>query len=99
MKVIFSEEDKEFQKLHRRMDRFDAVIAEYLRSNRKTVEELAKKVGCDPSSLWRYRRKEEYFKKAPLEIIAGCLRMANVSNENLRFILGLPTGRSTADEN
>ena len=99
MKVIFSEEDKEFQKLRRRMDRFDAVVAEYLRSNRKTVEELAKKVGCDPSSLWRYRRKEEYFKKAPLEIVAGCLRMANVSNENLRYILGLPIGRSTVDEN
>lgn len=99
MKVIFSEQEKENERIRKRMDRFDAVVAEYLRSNRKTVEYLSKKVGCDPSSLWRYRRKEEYFKKAPLEIVAGCLRVANVSNENLRYILGLPTGRGIADEN
>lgn len=89
MKVIFSESDRENDKLRKRMDRFDAVVHEYLRSNRKTVEELAAKVGCDPSSLWRYRRKIEYFKKAPLDIVAGCLKLANVSNENLRYILGL----------
>lgn len=99
VKVIFSEQEKELERVRRRMDRFDAVVAEYLRSNRKTVEYLSKSVGCDPSSLWRYRRKEEYFKKAPLDVVCGCLRMANVSNENLRYILGLPTGRSTADEN
>ena len=86
MKVIFSDEEK-------RMDRFDAVINEYLRSNRKTVEYLAAKVGCDPSSLWRYRRKVEYFRKAPLSVVANCLRMANVSNHDLRYILGLPTGQ------
>ncbi len=89
MKVIFSEEERANEKLRKRMDRFDAVVHEYLRSNRKTVEELAMKVGCDPSTLWRYRRKIEYFKKAPLEIVANCLRLANVSNENLRYILGL----------
>ena len=90
VKVIFSDEEK-------RMDRFDSVIHEYLRSNRKTIEYLANKVGCDPSSLWRYRRKVEYFKKAPLSVVANCLRMANVSNQDLRYILGLPTGK--ADEN
>lgn len=95
MKVMLSEKDKEEEKLRKRMDRFDSVVHEYLRSNRKTVEELSLKVGCDPSSLWRYRRKVEYFQKAPLEIIASCLRLANVSNENLRYILGLPTGRIT----
>ena len=77
MKVIFSESEREEEKVRKRMDRFDAVIHEYLRSNRKTVEELAMRVGCDPSSLWRY------------DIVAGCLRLANVSNENLRYILGL----------
>lgn len=86
MKNIFSDEEK-------RMDRFDAVINEYLRSNRKTVEYLANKVGCDPSSLWRYRRKVGYFRKAPLSVVANCLRMANVSNHDLRYILGLPTGQ------
>lgn len=90
MKIIFSDEEK-------RMDRFDSIIHEYLRSNRKTIEYLANKAGCDPSSLWRYRRKVEYFKKAPLSVVANCLRMANVSNQDLRYILGLPTGK--ADEN
>lgn len=89
MKVIFSEKDKEDEKIRKRMDRFDSVVHEYLRSNRKTVEELCQKLGCDPSSLWRYRRKIEYFRKAPLDVIATCLRLANVSNDNLRYILGL----------
>lgn len=77
-----------------RMDRFDAIIHEYLRSRRKTVEYLAEQVGCDPSTLWRYRRKVEYFRKAPVDVVASCLRFANVSNENLRYVLGLPTGKS-----
>lgn len=81
----------------RRMDRFDSMIHEYLRANRKTVEYLANKVGCDPSSLWRYRRKISCFRKAPLDIVAGCMRVANASNETIRYILGLPTGK--ADEN
>ena len=86
MKNVFSDEEK-------RMDRFDAVIHEYLRSNRKSMEYLAEKVGCNTSSLWRYRRKVEYFRKAPLSVVANCLRIANVSNQDLRFILGLPTGQ------
>ena len=89
MKVIFTEQDKELERLRKRMDRFDAVVHEYLRANHKTVEQLCEKAGCDPSSLWRYRKKVEYFKKAPLEVVCVCLRSANVSNENLRYILGL----------
>jgi len=89
MKVIFSEKDREEERLRKRMDRFDSVVHEYLRANRKTVEDLCMRIGCDPSSLWRYRRKIEYFKKAPLNIVCSCLRIANVSNENLRYILGL----------
>lgn len=87
MKVIFSDDEK-------RMDKFDAMICEYLRSNRKSVEYLAEKVGCNPSSLWRYRRRVEYFRKAPINVIAGCMRMANASNETIRYILGLPTGKA-----
>lgn len=86
MKVLCSNDEK-------RMDRFDAIIHEWLRANRKTTGYLAEKVGCDQSSLWRYRRKIEYFKRAPLEIIANCLRTVNVSNQDLRYILGLPTGQ------
>ena len=80
--------------IEKRMDRFDSVIHEYLRSNRKTVEYLADKVGCSPSSLWRYSRRIEYFSKAPLDIIGGVFRMANVSNEDIRYILGLPYGKN-----
>ena len=78
--------------IEKRMDRFDAMVHEYLRSNRKTVEYLSDKIGCDPSSLWRYRRRVDYFQKAPLFVIGGCMRMANASNETIRYILGLPTG-------
>lgn len=98
MKALLTEQDREQVRLCKRMDRFDAIVHEYLRSSRKTIEELSEKVGCDPSSLWRYRRKVEYFRKTPLEIVCACLRAANVSNEDLRYILGLPTGKS-ANEN
>ncbi len=96
MKVAFSEREKELKKLQRRMDEFDKVVNEYLRSNRKTVKYLSEKVGCDPSSLWRYRRVEKYFQNAPFDVICSCLRMANASNEQIRIICGLPTGM--ADE-
>ncbi len=79
--------------INKRMDRLDAVIHEYLRSNRKTVEYLAEKVGCAPSTIWRYRRRTEFFRKMPLDILGGIFRMANVSNEDMRYILGLPTGK------
>lgn len=98
MKVIFTQEDREQEKLRKRMDRFDSVIHEYLRSNRKTIEELSNRIGCDPSSLWRYRRKVEYFQKAPFDLICTCLRLAQVSNENLRYIMDLPMNRSKFDE-
>lgn len=80
--------------VEKRMDRFDSLIHEYLRAKQKTVEYLAEQVGCDPSTLWRYRKKENYFQRAPLDVVAGCLRFVNVSNEDLRYILGLPTGKA-----
>ena len=91
MKGAFSEEEK-------RMDRFDAVICEYCRHNKKTVEYLAEKTGCSPASLWRYRTQVDSFHKAPLFVISGCLRMVNVSNVDLRYILGLPTGQRDGEE-
>ncbi len=93
--MIFS--DKETDKTRKRMDRLDAIIHEYLRSQRKTMDYISEKIGCAPSSLWRYSRRIEYFQKMPLEILGGVCRYANVSNEDLRYILGLPTGK--ADEN
>ena len=83
--------------MERRMDRFDAVITEYLRSNRKTTEYLADRIGCSTATLWRYRTQILSFERAHLAVIANCFRIANVSNEDLRYILGLPTGK--ADEN
>ena len=81
----------------KQMDRFDSIIHEFLRKNRKSISYLAEKVGCNPSSLWRYRNRLDSFEKIPLDILCGCFRIANVSNENIRFILGLPTG--THDDN
>lgn len=99
MKVIFSEVTREEERLRKRMDRFDSVVHEYLRSTRMTVDELAKRAGCNASSLWRYRKRPEYFRKAPLDVVATCLRLGNVSTENLRYILGLPTGKANTDDN
>lgn len=99
MKVIFSEVAREEERLRKRMDRFDSVVHEYLRSTRMTVDELAKRAGCNASSLWRYRKRPEYFRKAPLDVVATCLRLGSVSNENLRYILGLPTGKANIDDN
>lgn len=96
MKVIFSEGEKEREKLQLRMDRFDAVLCEYCRKYRKSVEQVAQKVGCSTASLWRYRTQIESFRKAPLDVVANCFKLMNISNHDLRFILGLPTGK--ADE-
>ena len=83
--------------LERRRDRFDRVITEHLRSGRKTTEELSEQVGCSLTSLWRYRYTEQGFQKMPLSVFADCARYADISNEDLRVILGLPTGKR--DEN
>lgn len=94
MKMTFLDNDKELALLEKRMDRFDSIIHEYCRHYRKSVESLAEKVGCSTASLWRYRTQVDSFKKAPFDIICKCLKIANVSNENLRYILGLPTGKT-----
>lgn len=92
MKLIFSESDRKQEKLRQRMDRFDAIVCEYCRHNRKSVEELSEKLGCSSASLWRYRTKVKSFEKMPLEVAAGCFRLSSASNQDIRYILGLPTG-------
>lgn len=79
--------------IDKRRDAFDRIISEFIRKNRKTTMYVAKKIGCDTSSLWRYRKKTEYFKRMPLDILAESLKLANTSNEDIRIILGLPTGK------
>ena len=93
MKNIFSERDKHQEQLRKQMDRFDSIVCEYCRYYRKSVETVAQKVGCSTASLWRYRTQVESFRKAPIDVISGCLKLANVSNQDLRYILGLPTGQ------
>ena len=88
-KVILSQSDREADEMFKRMDLFDAVVKEYLRSQRKTVEELCTNLEIDVSTLWRYRRQQLYFKKAPFDVICRCLKLARVDNETLRFICGL----------
>lgn len=78
--------------LERRRDRFDRIISEYLRSSKQTTEYLSEKIGCSLTSLWRYRYTTKGFQKMPIDIFARCARYANISNEDLRFILALPTG-------
>jgi hypothetical protein len=77
----------------RQMDRFDAMITEYLRSSKRSINYLCEKTSCSPSSLWRYRTKVEAFQKMPLQVLMLCFRYANASNEEIREILGLPTGK------
>ena len=88
-KVILTEEAKRTEKLAKRMDRFDSVVNEYLRVNHYTTADLAFQLGINPSTLWRYRKRPEYFAKAPFDVISNALRLANCNNETLRYICGL----------
>ena len=88
-KVILTEEARNKAKLDRRRDRFDAVVVEYLRSTHYTTSDLAFQLGINQSSLWRYRKKTSAFEKAPFGVITETLRLANCSNETLRYICGL----------
>lgn len=79
----------EEEKLARRMDKFDSIVTEYLRSTGFTTDELAMKLGVNKSSLWRYRKQPYAFGKAPFAVITKAMRLAQVSNEILRTICGL----------
>ncbi len=88
-KVLLTEEAKRTEKLRKRMDRFDAVVNEYLRANHYTTADLAFQLGINCSTLWRYRKRPEYFAKAPFEVVAKALQLANCNNETLRYICGM----------
>lgn len=88
-KVLLTEEAKRTDKLAKRMDRFDSVVNEYLRANHYTTSDLAFQLGINPSTLWRYRKRPEYFAKAPFDVVSNALRLANCNNETLRYICGL----------
>lgn len=88
-KIILTEEGKRKERLAKRMDKFDSVVNEYLRKNRYTTGDLAFQLGIDCSTLWRYRNRPEAFAKAPFVVVTDALRLANCSNETLRYICGL----------
>lgn len=79
----------EQEKLAKRMDKFDSIVTEYLRSSGYTTDELAMKLGVNKSSLWRYRKQPYAFGKAPFAVITKAMRLAQVNNEILRTICGL----------
>ena len=79
----------EEEKLARRMDKFDAVVNEYLRSSGYSMDELSIKLGVNKSSLWRYRKQTHAFYKAPFGVVTKVLSLAHVSNDILRIICGL----------
>lgn len=79
----------EEEKLARRMDKFDAVVTEYLRSSGYSTDELSMKLGVNKSSLWRYRHLTHAFYKAPFGVVTKVLSLAHVSNDILRIICGL----------
>lgn len=88
-KVVLTSEQKQREKLAKRMDKFDSVVTEYLRSTGFTTDDLANKLGVSKSTLWRYRSQVESFEKAPFNVITGALRLANCPNDVLRFICGV----------
>lgn len=79
----------EDEKLAKRMDKFDSIITEYLRSSGYSTDELAMKLGVNKSSLWRYRKQPYAFGKAPFVVVTKAMRLAQVSNETMRYICGL----------
>ena len=94
MKIGLTDRERLLELVRRRMDRFDSVVNEYLRSQKKTTRYFCEKVGCDPSSLWRYRNDVKAFMRMPTSVLSASLRLINISNEDLRYILGLPTGKA-----
>lgn len=75
--------------LARRMDKFDSIVVEYLRSSGFTVADLAYELGIDPSTLWRYRKQEQSFGLAPFVIVTRVCQLAKCSTETLRYICGM----------
>lgn len=88
-KVLLTKEDKERDKLAKRMDRFDSMITEYMRASKFTTDELASELGISKSSLWRYRNKIDCFTVAPFAVITKAMHLANCPNDILRYICGM----------
>lgn len=88
-KVFLTAEVKEHDKLLKRMDKFDSVVTEYLRSSRLTTAELSDILGINTSSLWRYRHRVEYFEQAPFKTVTKMLSLAGCNCDTLKYICGM----------
>ena len=87
-KVYLDEVEKDRARIERRMDRFDQVVTEYLRRNHYTAEDLSFQVKISPSTLWRGRKRPQYFATAPFATVTKILKVAGCTQEALRYICG-----------
>lgn len=88
-RVYISDSDKAKAMIEKRMDKFDSIVVEYLRSSGYTVADLAYELGVDPSTLWRYRKQTNSFELAPFVIVTRVCQLAKCSTETLRYICGM----------
>lgn len=87
--VYVTNEQRKRAQIAKRMDRFDSIVTEYLRSTGFTTIDLSYELGIDPSTLWRYRHKVEAFQRAPFTIITDILQLAKCTTETLRYVCGM----------
>lgn len=87
-RISLTEEARKQAALEKRMDKFDSVVTEYLRSSKTSVTEFSARLGIDVSTLWRYRHKPDSFANAPFGIITNALKIAHCPGECLRIICG-----------
>ena len=88
-RVYITERARKHDAMERRMDRFDSVVTEYLRSTGFTTADLAYELGIDVSTLWRYRNRVHSFELAPFSTITKVCQLAKCTTETLRFICGM----------
>ena len=92
-KVYISDRARKYELMAQRMDRFDSVVTEYLRSTGFTTNDLAYELGIDVSTLWRYRNRVHSFELAPFTTITKVCQLAKCTTETLRFICGMGSAR------
>lgn len=88
-RIYLTTEQKTNAQIAKRMDKFDSIVCEYLRTTKFTTSDLAYELGIDTSTLWRYRKKPEYFSLAPFVIVTRVCQLAKCTTETLRYICGM----------
>ena len=92
-RAYITERAKQHELMERRMDRFDSVVTEYLRSTGFTAADLAYELGIDVSTLWRYRNRVHSFELAPFTTITKVCQLAKCTTETLRIICGMENSK------